>query len=55
MYQAEGVPENNVGVVDVCVRIGGDPGGEAHARFAGGLRYVAPRGVNLGVRVWDRS
>jgi hypothetical protein len=49
---AEGVPEDDVRVVEVFVGVGGDPGGDALGRFAGGLGDVATCGVELCVVVW---
>lgn len=47
MCDAECVPEHNVGVRDVGVRVRGDPGWETARRLARGLRHVTASGVNL--------
>lgn len=51
MRDAEGVPEHDVGVIDVRVRVGVDPLRETHGWFARGLGHVAACGVDLGVVV----
>lgn len=51
MDDAEGVPEDDVGVGDVGVRVGGDPFGKARGRVARGLGDVASGGVELSVVV----
>ncbi len=45
MHDAKGMPEDDVGVDDGRVWCSGDPGGDAGAGFAGGLRDVAAGGV----------
>jgi hypothetical protein len=50
---AEGVPENDVGVGDVCGGVRGDPGWDALGGLARGLWDVAAGGVDLGVVVWS--
>ena len=45
------MPEDYVGVGEVCVWVGGDPGGDALGGFAGGLGNVAAGGVELVVGV----
>ena len=52
MRDAEGVPEDDVGVNEVGGGVGFDPGGDALGGGAGGLRDVAARGVELCVVVW---
>lgn len=52
MDDAEGVPEDDVGVGDVGGGVGGDPFGEAAGGVAGGLGDVAAGGVDLCVVVW---
>lgn len=47
MGDAKGVPEDDVGVGDVGAGVGGDPFGKAARGVAGGLRDVAPGGVDL--------
>ena len=51
MGDAEGVPEDHVGVVDVLVRGLLDPFGEATRGVARGLRHVPAGGVELVVPV----
>ena len=50
--QPEGVPQHDVLVVEVCVWVRGDPGGDALGGLAGGLGDVATGGVKLAVFVW---
>lgn len=52
MCQAEGVPEHDVFIVEVCGWVGGDPGWDALRGLAGGLGHVAAGGVELGIVVW---
>ena len=52
MRQSEGVPQHDVFVVEVCVWVRGDPGGDALGGLAGGLGDVAAGGVELAVFVW---
>jgi hypothetical protein len=52
MRDAKGVPEHDIGVVEVFVRVGGDPGRDALRGFAGGLGDVTAGWVKLGVVVW---
>lgn len=48
MSDAEGVPEDDVGVVDLCGWwVGVDPGWEALRGFSGGLGDVAASGMEL--------
>lgn len=49
MSDAEGVPEDDIGIYDVGVRIGGDPCGDTLGGFAAGLWDMATGGVDLGV------
>ena len=42
----------NVRIVEVCVWVRGDPGGDALGGLAGGLGDVAAGGVELAVFVW---
>ncbi len=51
MRDAEGVPEHDVGVFDVFVRVRGDPFGETEGGLAGGLGDVSAGGVELVVLV----
>ena len=51
MRQTESVPQHDVLVVEVCVRVRGDPGGDALGGFARGLGDVAAGGVELAVFV----
>ena len=51
MRQSECVPEHDVGVFDVFVRVGGNPFREAEGGGAGGLGDVAAGGVELIVLV----
>ena len=51
MCKPKGVPQHNVAVFNGRGRCGGDPFGEAHAGFAGGLGDVAAGGVDLVVGV----
>lgn len=51
MRDAEGVPEDDVSVVDGVGGRGGDPGGEALRGGAARLRDVAAGGVDFGVGV----
>jgi len=46
------VPQHDVLVVEVCVWVCGDPGGDALGGLAGGLGDVAAGGVELVVFVW---
>ena len=50
--ESEGVPQHDVLVVEVCVWVRGDPGGDALGGLAGGLGDVATGGVKLAVFVW---
>ena len=50
--QSEGVPQHDVLIVEVCVWVRGDPGGDALGGLAGGLGDVAAGGVELAVFVW---
>lgn len=52
MCQSEGVPQHDILVVEVCVWVRGDPGGDALGGLAGGLGDVAAGGVELAVFVW---
>jgi hypothetical protein len=52
MRQPEGVPQHDVCVVEVCGRVGCDPGWEALGGLAGGLGDVTAGGMELGVVVW---
>ena len=52
MRQAKSVPQHDVLVVEVCVWVCGDPGGDALGGLAGGLGDVAAGGVELAVFVW---
>lgn len=51
MSDAEGVPENDVGVINGGVAVG-DPFGNAAGGFTGGLGDVAAGGEDLIVVVW---
>lgn len=51
MRDAEGVPEDYVGVFDRGVGRGGDPGGEALRGGPGGLGDVSASRVDFGVGV----
>jgi hypothetical protein len=51
--QSKGVPQHDVLVVEVCVGVRGDPGGDALGGLAGGLGDVAAGGVELAVFVWE--
>ena len=51
MVDAESVPDDDVGVVEAFVRVGGDPSGEAGRGGAGGLGDVAAGWVELVVCV----
>jgi hypothetical protein len=52
MRDAEGVPEYDIGVVEVFVWVGFDPGRDALGGFAGGLGDVAACWVELCVVVY---
>lgn len=52
MRDAEGVPEDDVGVVDGLGGCGGDPGGEALRGGAARLRDVPAGGVDFVVGVF---
>jgi hypothetical protein len=51
VHESKGVPENDVGVGDALLRVGGDPFGKAAAGRAACLRDVAAGGVDLVVGV----
>lgn len=51
MRDTERVPDDNVGVVDGCVGVRGNPLGKAARGFAGGLRDMSAGGVELVVLV----
>lgn len=51
--EAERVPEDDVGVLQVRGRVGRDPGWDALGGVAGGLRHVAACWVELGVVVYE--
>lgn len=51
MRDAEGVPEDDVGIFDAFVAVRCDPSWQTLRRFAGGLRDMAASGVDLVVVV----
>jgi hypothetical protein len=52
MCDTKGVPEDDVGVLEIFVWVGFDPGGDALRGFAGGLGDVAACWVELRVVVY---
>jgi hypothetical protein len=53
MADSEGVPEDDVGVVDVGGWGGRDPGRKAVGGFTGRLGYMSASGMDLVVRVCE--
>ena len=53
MCDAEGMPEHDICVFDICVGVLGDPFGEAERGGAGGLGDVAAGGMELVVLVYS--
>lgn len=52
MDDAEGMPEDDVTVGDIFIRVGGNPFWEAPGRVTRGLGHVSAGGVDLCVIVW---
>jgi hypothetical protein len=53
MRKPKSMPKHDIGVGDVCGRVGCDPGREAHRGLAAGLRHVSSCRMDLRVVVWS--